>query len=215
VSVTRQVVDALYGALRSGHYKAGDRLPSEQQLGESLGVGRSAVREGIRELLALDLLEVRRGKGTFVRELRRDLMLRPESFHQAVQRNVALELLEVRLIVEPAAAALAAARATGADLERLRRDVARLEAQLSSGLRPPEDLGFHLDLVRAAHNSALHRISSAIIAYYDHDEKAPTERDVREHRAVLEAIAAQDGEAAQRAMKAHLEAELKPQRRRH
>ncbi|HET7465401.1 MAG TPA: GntR family transcriptional regulator [Candidatus Dormibacteraeota bacterium] len=210
VSVTRQVVDVLYEDLRSGVHKPGDRLPSEQELAASLGVGRSAVREAIRELLALNVVEIRPGRGTFVLPMRADLLLRPDSFHQALERNVALELLEVRMIVEPAAAALAATRATEADLKRLTRDVERLREALNGQpvIKPPEDLGFHLDLVRAAHNSALHRISSAIIAFYEHDEASPTMRDYNEHRAVLRAIEKRDPRAARRAVEAHLQVEI-------
>ena len=210
VSVTRQVVDVLYEDLRTGMYKPGDRLPSEQELASSLGVGRSAVREAVRELLALNVLEIRPGRGTFVLRMRADLLLRPDSFHQALERNVALELLEVRMIVEPAAAALAATRATEADIKRLTRDVERLREAVHEkpATKPPEDLGFHLDLVRAAHNSALHRISSAIIAFYEHDEANPTIRDYNEHRAVLRAIEKRDPGAARRAVEGHLQVEI-------
>ena len=112
------------------------------------------------------------------------------------------------LIVEPEAAALAAARASTQDVERLRRDVEGLRRLGSLDTRPPEDLGFHLDLVRGAHNGALLRISTAIIAFYDHDQALPTERDYNEHRAVLQAIERRDGDGARRAMRAHLEAEV-------
>jgi GntR family transcriptional repressor for pyruvate dehydrogenase complex len=207
-SVTRQVVDALYEALRSGQYRPGDRLPSEPQLAATLGVGRSAVREAIRELLTLGVVEVRHGKGTFVQEIRPDLRLRLDDFHEALQRKVALDLLEVRLIVEPEAAALAALRASPHDLERLRRDVERLRIALKLRQRPPEDLGFHLDLVRATHNAALLRVSTAIIAFYEHDQAIPTERDYREHGLVLQAVEARNPQAARGAMRAHLEVEV-------
>jgi GntR family transcriptional repressor for pyruvate dehydrogenase complex len=207
VSVTRQVVDALYESLRSGQYRPGDRLPSEPQLAASLGVGRSAVREAIRELLALGVVEIRPGTGTFVRGMRADLLLGPDSFRAALDRTVALELLEVRMIFEPEAAALAALRASSQDLVRLRRDVEGLRTGLEQDRRPPEDLGFHLDLVRAAHNSALLRISSAIIAFYEHDEAMPSYRDFQEHMAVLAAIEGREPDEARHAMKAHLEVE--------
>lgn len=74
-TVHRQVVNALFGMLRSGSHRVGDRLPGELTLVEVLGVGRSAVREAIRELVALDVLETRRGKGTFVRSQRPDLLI--------------------------------------------------------------------------------------------------------------------------------------------
>lgn len=207
VSVTRQVVEALYDALRSGQYGPGDRLPSEPALAAAYGVGRSAVREAIRELLTLDVVEIRHGKGTFVRELPPGLQVPPASFHEALERKVALELLEVRLIMEPEVAALAAERASAQDVARLRRDVEGLRASLGRG-KPPEDLGFHLDLVRAAHNAALLRISSPIIAFYERDEGMPSQRDVDEHTAVIEAIERGDPEGARRAMRAHLDVEV-------
>jgi GntR family transcriptional repressor for pyruvate dehydrogenase complex len=208
VSVTRQVVEALYESLRTGRYRPGERLPSEPRLAVMLGVGRSAVREAVRELQTLDVLEVRHGRGTFVRGLRPELMGRPEGFSAALERTIALELLEVRMMFEPEAAALAARRATTHDVDRLRHDVAALETAVALGVQPPEDLGFHLDLVRAAHNGSLLRISSAINAFYEHDPAMPTERDVREHRAVAEAVAAGDQQGARGAMRAHLQVEL-------
>jgi DNA-binding FadR family transcriptional regulator len=141
--------------------------------------------------------------------MRPDLMLRPDSFRQALDRKVAVELLEVRLMVEPEAAALAAVRASSNDLERIRRDVSGLRATQALTKRPPEDLGFHLDVVRAAHNGALLRISSAIIAFYEHDEGIPTKRDYDEHLAVLKAMEVRDADGARRAMKAHLDVEMK------
>jgi GntR family transcriptional repressor for pyruvate dehydrogenase complex len=208
VSVTRQVVDALYEALRSGRYGPGDRLPSEPALATAYGVGRSAVREAIRELLTLDVVEIRHGKGTFVRDLPPGLLVRPASFHEALERKVALELLEVRLIMEPEVAALAASRASAQDIARLRRDVEGLRMSLGRPTKPAEDLGFHLDLVRAAHNAALLRISSPIIAFYDRDEALPTQRDVDEHKAVVDAIERHDAVAARDAMRAHLAVEV-------
>lgn len=208
VSVTQHVVDALYEALRSGEFAPGDRLPSEPQLASSYGVSRSAIREAIRELLALDLVEIQRGRGTFVRALPPELLVQPGGFHETLERKVALELIEVRLIVEPEVAALAARRASADDMSRLRRDVEGLRRSLGVLAKPPEDLRFHLDLVRAAHNTALLRISSPIIAFYHRDEGLSSQRDVDEHKAVLDAIERRDGSAAREAMRAHLAVEV-------
>lgn len=206
-SATEQVVKAIFEMLRSGHYRAGDRLPSEWNLVDQLGVGRSAVREGIRELAALDLIDVQPGRGTFVRSLRPDLLVRPDGLKSEVDRALLREFLEVRAIIEPAAAALAAARTTDVDLDRLAHDVERLAEAIHVGYRPPEDLGFHLDLVRATHNTALTRLAGAIVSFYQRDEALPSERDVREHQSVLERIRARDPEGARDAMRAHLEHE--------
>lgn len=206
-SVTAQVVEGLFDLLRSGEYRAGDRLPSEWQLAEQFAAGRSAVREAIRELAALDLVDVQPGRGTFVRSLRPDLLVRPDGLHSEVDRALVREFLEVREIIEPAAAALAATRATPQDRERLAHDIERLADAVNVGYRPPEDLGFHLDLVRATHNGALTRLVGAIVSFYQRDEALPTERDVREHAAVLDAVAAGDPEGAREAMRTHLKSE--------
>jgi GntR family transcriptional repressor for pyruvate dehydrogenase complex len=212
VTVTRRVVDALLGMLSSGEYKVGDRLPSEWELVRQLSVGRSAVREAMRELVTLDLVELRRGRGTYVRSLRSDLLLRPETFAGSVESAVRHELLEVRQIVEPEAAALAAIRATATEVDRLDHDVDCLRGAVNTGFRPPEDLGFHLDVVRATHNGSLARVTAAIVSYYARDDALPTDRDVQEHQAIAAAIRDRDAASARAAMLDHLTAEntLKP-----
>jgi DNA-binding FadR family transcriptional regulator len=194
----------LFGMLRSGEYRVGDQLPSEWELVAGLKVGRSAVREAIRELVTLELVELRPGRGTFVRSLRPDLLLRPETFDDVVASAVKRELLEVRRILEPAAAALASARATEQDVARLQHDVARLREAVKVGYRPPEDLGFHLDVVRATHNTSLARVAGAIVGFYERDEVLPTERDVAEHGAIADAIGDGDDGAARGLMVEHL-----------
>lgn len=206
-SVTDQVVEAVFTMLRSGRFRAGDRLPGEWELVEQLGAGRSAVREALRELAALGVVEIQPGRGTFVRSLRPDLLVRPDRIGAEVTRASLREFLEVRRIIEPEAAALAAIRATAAELDRLGHDVDRLNEAIDVGYRPPEDLGFHLNIVRATHNTALIRLAGAIVSFYQRDEVLPTRRDVDEHRAVLDAIRGRHADAARDAMRSHLQTE--------
>jgi GntR family transcriptional regulator, transcriptional repressor for pyruvate dehydrogenase complex len=201
---SHQAVDAICATLRSGVYRVGDRLPSEPELGIELGVSRSTVREAVRELTSLGVLEIQHGRGTFVRSLRPDLLLRGDSLLDHGNDRIREELLEVRGIVEPEAAALAAARATDEDVERLRYDVERLAEAVGRGMDPPEDLGFHLDLVRATHNAALWRVSGAIISFYQWDGQLPTEQDIIDHRAIYEAVRDRDPQRARQAMMDHL-----------
>jgi DNA-binding FadR family transcriptional regulator len=203
-TVTRQVVEALYNMLRSGRYREGDRLPSEWELVETLQVGRSAVREAIRELVTLDLIQLEPGRGTFVKSLRPDLLLREDSFNDIVETAVKRELLEVRMIIEPAATELVANRATDVEIERLAHDVERLGEAINVGYRPPEDLGFHLDIVRATHNASLARVASAIVTFYQRDNVLPNQQDFEDHGAILDAIRGRDPMAAREAMLAHL-----------
>lgn len=201
---SQQTADAICGMLRSGDYRVGDRLPSESELGASLAVSRSTVREAVRELTSLGVLEIQHGRGTFVRSLRPDLLLRSDSLLDRPNDRIREELLEVRGIVEPQAAALAARRASSEDIERLRYDVNRLSEAIGQGVAVPEDLGFHLDLVRATHNAALWRVSGAIISFYQWDGQLPTEQDVIDHQAIYEAVRDRDPERAHQAMIDHL-----------
>jgi DNA-binding FadR family transcriptional regulator len=203
-NASHQVADAVCAMLRSGEYRVGDRLPSEQELGVELSVSRSTVREAVRELTALGVLEIRHGRGTYVRSLRPDLLLRSDSLGEPRNDRIREELLEVRGIVEPEAAALAAQRASAEEIERLRYDVECLADAIGRGMAPPEDLGFHLDLVRATHNAALWRVSGAIISFYQWDGQLPTEQDAIDHRLIYEAIRDHDPARAHRAMLDHL-----------
>jgi DNA-binding FadR family transcriptional regulator len=125
-------------------------------------VSRSAVREAARERITLDLVEIRPGRGTFVKSLRPDLLFRTDSLGGDLSERVRHELLEVRSIVEPEAAALAPKRATDDELARLEQDVEALSQAVGQGFRSLEDLGLHLDVVRATHNASLGRVSSVI-----------------------------------------------------
>lgn len=201
---SQQVADAICDLLRSGTYRIGDRMPSESELRATLEVSRSTIREAVQELSSLGVLEIQHGRGTFVRSLRPDLLLRSDSLLKQPNDRVREELMEVRGIVEPEAAALAAQRATSEDVERLRYDVERLAEAIGQGIVVPEDLGFHLDLVRATHNDALWRVSGAIISYYQWDGQLPTGQDAVEHRAIYEAVRDRNPLLARQAMIDHL-----------
>ncbi len=210
-SVTQDIVEAITRDVRAGQYRVGERIPNEQALAEEFGVGRSAVREAVRELIARDMVEIRPGRGTFVRSVHDERLLRSAESEEDVAR---LELLEFRRIVEPESAALAALRATQEDLSRLAYDVDRLSEAIGHGFRPPEDLGFHLDVVRAAHNRSLARMGGAIMSFYERDGALPTERDAHEHLEILEAIRAHDADAARTRMIVHLPVDTLPIARR-
>ena len=142
-TASQHAADMLCAMLRSGAYRVGDRLPSEPELGAEFGVSRSTVREAVRELMSLGVLEIEHGRGTFVRSLRPDLLLRRDSLLDHGNDRIREELLEVRGIVEPEAAALAAERASEEDVERLHYDVERLAEAVGRGvIGRPRTSGF-------------------------------------------------------------------------
>lgn len=202
--LSQEVIDGILGIIEQGDLAVGDQIPTESELADLFEVSRTAVREGIKALIAIGILEPQRGVGTFVREPQ----LGPfRSFitSDPPTRTQILDLLEFRLIVEPETAALAAQRRTEADLEELKRCVIELEKGVARGLKPPEDLGFHLALARSTGNSALVDTSSMIARFYENDPFLPDELDISEHNAVYEAVRDRDSADARQLMKAHLE----------
>jgi DNA-binding FadR family transcriptional regulator len=114
------------------------------------------------------------------------------------------ELHEVRLIIEPEVAALAAERASPADLDLLEQGIDRLAIAVAAREYAPEGIGFHLELAHAARNRALWRMLQAVTGFHTHGRIANND-DVTGHRAVLEALRARDSAAARAAMRDHLD----------
>lgn len=137
----------------------GDRLPSESELSEMFGVGRSTVREAVKLLIADNIVEIHRGKGTFLTEspgLKED----PLGLHFANQNKLLQNLLESRLLIEPQIAELAARRATDENLYRLSRAIEEMES--AERHNPPEyparDVEFHTAVADCTQNDVLRRI---------------------------------------------------------
>ena len=148
-SLVEQAADELARLLAAGHWPIGTRLPGELELGRLLGVGRSTVREAVRSLAAVGMVEARQGAGTFVASAS---PLTP--LDRRLRRAGVAEVYEVRMALELEAARLAAARRTDADLAALR--AALLDLTADTALRSPAD--------RAAATDAHHDLAAAIAA---------------------------------------------------
>ncbi|MDP5226245.1 MULTISPECIES: FadR/GntR family transcriptional regulator [Arthrobacter] len=154
VSLVDAAVEQLKHSITSGDWPVGTRIPTEQHLVELLGVSRSSVREAVRSLVQLGLLETRQGNGTFV--------IAEDEMTVTLQRSVEAaeegEVLAVRRALDILAAREAATRRTAEDLELLRQSLNRRTAavdahRLDDFVRA--DVGFHLGVARAAHNQLL------------------------------------------------------------
>ena len=118
--LTEAAIEQVRMLITSGQLMPGQRLPPEAELAESLGTGRSTVREAVRALVAARVLDVRRGDGTYVTSLRPELLLAGiGAAADLLQHGFTLELVQVRRILEPAATAMAATRITDATLDQL------------------------------------------------------------------------------------------------
>lgn len=189
----------------------GERIPTERQLAERLGVSRNSVREAVKSLTAMGLLSSRVGSGTYVTALDATSLLAGTRVAMGVLSHRGLsDVLETRRLLEAEAARLAALRRTPEHLDALREAL----AQMQSAARPAEgleaDIAFH-DVVAAASGNAVlaglvralnvtTRVERGIRA--DADPEAGTAMHV-EHRLILEAVERGDGAAAAAAAAAH------------
>jgi GntR family transcriptional regulator, transcriptional repressor for pyruvate dehydrogenase complex len=211
--IYEEIVRQVKQMIAEGRLKSGDRLPPERDLAEKFVVSRSSVREALRALESLGLIEIRPGEGTFVREVSVESLIEPLALAMASQREAIRELFEARRLLEPGIAALAAGRATPdelAEMERILDAQAKEIAAGNTGLA--QDAAFHAAIGAAAHNIAITRIAYAImdLLTQSREESLNTpgrpHRSHQDHRRILAAIRARDERAAQQAMLDHLEA---------
>ena len=193
--------------IATGELAAGSRLPPERELAVSLSVSRSSLREAMHELESKHLIERTPGRGTTVLGTTAGV---DELFAMNAGGNEQEHAAELRAIIEPSVAGLAAHRATPADILQL-RDVLDMS---HDNLRPSEslqlDVEFHLLLARAAQNPLLTTLHTMVsewtseVRRHSHSSREGRRISVRGHRAIFEAIQEHDAVAARRAMEGHL-----------
>ncbi len=204
----RQIADQIAQLIANGEYRPGARLPAERELATSLGVSRASVREAIISLEMGGLVEVRVGSGIFVTA---------PAAEPAVAKDAGpgpFELLQARKLIEGEIAAVAAAQAAPSDLEYLRQCVARMAANVEDfAVREASDRAFHLGIAKATGNGSLELAVAGLWAqraelwgrlqqhFHTPDLARKT---IRDHVAILNAIAAHDPDAARSAMQRHI-----------
>jgi DNA-binding FadR family transcriptional regulator len=203
--ITKQVQEQVAAFVASEGFKSGDRLPSLRELTETLGVSRPSVREGLRALEALGIIEIKHGSGIYVAGGMPPIAPNAAfSADSAIGAQAAREILAVRLSVEPEVSALAALHATDEDLAKLGRDVDEFRRDFGKMTNPPSDAAFHIDLCRASHNNAFLEIMKWIAQFYAKDAKRPEAKDVDDHARIFAAVMNRDSRAARREMTRHL-----------
>jgi GntR family transcriptional repressor for pyruvate dehydrogenase complex len=190
----------------------GDKLPSERELAELLQVSRSSIRDAIRSLELMGLVEPRQGAGTIVRELSAESLVNP--FANALKRRQELvsELLDFRKMLEPPLAARAATHASPDEISEMEEILQRQEGTLSHGEAAiAEDAEFHYSIALASGNSIVLKVLDILMDLLrDTRErslqlKGRPERSLAGHRRILAAIKRHDAEAAKNAMRRHIE----------
>jgi len=203
-----QAAELLLERIRAGEWTLGAKLPGETTLAPQLGVGRSTIREAIRQLAGRGVLASRQGAGVYVTALDA-----PEDWDAVLRRADIVTVIEARVAIETEAVALAARRRTPADLRAVRRALAERgvhRAEIESHV--DADLAFHRSIVVAAHNVVLTelfdgftpRLRQAMVEMLRIRRGFGSEADHDVHVALAEAIAARDHVEAASLSRAHL-----------
>jgi GntR family transcriptional repressor for pyruvate dehydrogenase complex len=207
-----QIVDQVEGRILSGELKPGDKLPPERELAKQFGVSRTAVREAIKALSQKGLIAVYPGRGTFVIDST-SLAVR-DSIDMLIKigrMDGITALVEVREILEPGIAALAATRATSDQIATMQEAVDTMENAMGDPHTFVEaDLDFHLALAQATNNALIPALLDSLADLLrEHRMRAATvegalERGQPYHKQIIEAVKNRDEVAARETMRSHL-----------
>jgi GntR family transcriptional regulator, transcriptional repressor for pyruvate dehydrogenase complex len=212
-SLTERAEQQIEELILSRALKGGDRLPSERDLGEKLGVSKTVVREAVRSLAAKGLIEVRTGSGMYVQHLGPELIAGPLNILLRLQALKPQEVHEVREVLEVTLAALAAERARPEHVAAMEAAVAALKAKPLTAARFAEaDLAFHNALAEAADNPLftllVHSLNDVMLevrrSAFRSDGERAARRGYRHHSKILAEVKARNVEGARRAMVDHL-----------
>jgi GntR family transcriptional regulator, transcriptional repressor for pyruvate dehydrogenase complex len=156
MALTDQAIEKIKDLIVAGEFSPGAKLPKERELAEQLGLSRNSLREAVRALTLIGVLEPRQGDGTYVTSLEPELLLAGTMFvSDLLTGTTLLELHEVRRILEPAATALAATRLTKDELQLLAACLERMDAAETTQAFIDSDLEFHRIIVSACGNATL------------------------------------------------------------
>lgn len=207
--LVERVADNIKDYIVDNQLAIGTKIPNEYELAEKLGVGRSTIRESIKILVSQNILEVRRGAGTFVSE-GKGIVADPLGLSIIKDRhNLALDLLAVRLMLEPEIAGLAAEHATEEDIQSLDLQCLKVAEMIRNELNhTEEDIKFHTCIAKCSKNIVVENlipiINSSVAMFANITHRKLTEETLQTHREITDAIKAHDPETAKYAMTMHL-----------
>ena len=204
MALTDEAIEKIKSMIVSGALRPGDRLPKEADLAAELGLSRSSLREAVRALSLSNILDVRRGDGTYVTSLDPPLLLEALTFIVDFHRDDSvLEFLRVRRILEPAAAAMAADRIGETERDKLGGLLESVGPDTSVDRLVEADLEFHRQVSACSGNSVLCSLLETLSGpttrariWRGLTQEGAVNRTLAEHQAILDALTSHDSEAA-------------------
>src|SRR5499433_1665707 len=209
--IHEEVVSQIHELIREGRFKAGDQLPSERELAETFRVSRTSVREALRALETQGLIISRTGMGNFVADLPVETLVAPLAKLLIEEKSALADIFELRKLIEPHIAALAAERATKSDIERLKKFLDDQRDQVQQGETGVDaDTQFHFAIGKATQNHALEKLVSGLMEVLSHsrEESLQTagrrQASIDSHLAIVAAIENHDEAKARKTMRYHI-----------
>jgi len=212
MALTDDAIGKIRAMIVAGDLLPGQRLPPEKQLSESLGLSRGSLREAVKALALIRVLDVRRGDGTYVTTLEPSLLLEAVSFVMDMhQDDSLLEVFQVRRILEPAAAALAATNIDETTIQALREMVDVIGTDTTIENLVAHDLAFHARISAASGNdylsSMLDALSSQTVrarVWRGLTQEKSVARTLDEHHAIVDALGRHDAELVHALVTVHV-----------
>ncbi|HSO73480.1 MAG TPA: FadR/GntR family transcriptional regulator [Blastocatellia bacterium] len=210
--IHEDVFQQIHQLIKEGRLRARDQLPSERELAETFKVSRTSVREALRALETQGLIVSRTGMGNFVADLPVESLIGPLARLLIDEKKALADVFEMRKLIEPQIAALAAERASRNDIARLKRIVAKQTEAVSRGETGVEaDAELHLSISRATRNQALQKLVSGLMEMLSRSREESLQTDQRRassiatHRRIVAAIEKHDRSKARSEMLRHIE----------
>ncbi len=210
--IHEEVFSQIHELIKQGRLKARDQLPSERELAETFKVSRTSVREALRTLESQGLIVSKTGMGNFVVDLPVEALVGPLARLLIDEKKALADVFELRKLIEPHIAALAAERATATDVAKLKKIVAKQTEAVSRGETGVEaDAELHLCISRATQNQALQKLVSGLMEMLSRSREESLQTDKRRassiatHRRIIAAIEKHDRSKARSEMLRHIE----------
>jgi GntR family transcriptional repressor for pyruvate dehydrogenase complex len=210
-SLSDRLARRIRGLIQTGDYQPGDRLPAIMEMARRFGVGHPTIREALKKLETMGIVEIRHGSGVYVTRSDDILVLASPDFTGTVTKKLLLDLIQARVPIELQSVACAARNATDAHLREMRRllDAAR-ETFSDDDVQHSSNMGFHRQIALASGNTVLAQLVDVLIELFAKEQRLilglfSREQDYQEHVSIFEAIERRDEALAVERMRTHLD----------
>jgi GntR family transcriptional repressor for pyruvate dehydrogenase complex len=211
-SLPDRLARQIRGTIQSGNYRRGDRLPPIVEMAKRFEVGQPSIREALKKLEAMGVVQIRHGAGVFVTRSEEVLVLASPDYAGTVTKKLLLDLIRARIPIEIQSVADAVGRATLEQLQELERLLHEAEQSLDDDERLNAlNMQFHSKIAEASGNSVTAQLLTVLHELFTEEQLlilgifGSREADHQDHLQILEAIARRDGELAVERMRTHLE----------